>query len=206
MPSGDFHDYDDEFGASNLFDFSNSPDTLQSLETIGTNESKNFLNPQELTASAPDALPDSPNESYHDSSSESASSTKRAGSSASAKTPATTADTAMEDGKDVKMEWANPNYSAFDDEDNAFAFGREADPSVMMDAMYGFGEHDDTFMDRSFDFEGASSSPEAAVGSQINMPSPGMPTIKTTSPKKTAQPNRAKAPNHKKQPSVSAPR
>ncbi|OAQ79881.1 membrane-tethered transcription factor [Purpureocillium lilacinum] len=201
MPSGDFHDYDDEFGASNLFDFSNSPDTLQSLETIGTNESKNFLNPQELTASAPDALPDSPNESYHDSSSESASSTKRAGSSASAKTPATTADTAMEDGKDVKMEWANPNYSAFDDEDNAFAFGREADPSVMMDAMYGFGEHDDTFMDRSFDFEGASSSPEAAVGSQINMPSPGMPTIKTTSPKKTAQPNRAKAPNHKKQPS-----
>ncbi|POR30936.1 Protein MGA2 [Tolypocladium paradoxum] len=201
MPSGEFHDFDDEFAASNLFDFSNSPDTLQSLDTIGANDQKAFLNPQDLTA---DPLPDSPNESYHDSSSDSASSTKRTGSSASAKTPATAGDTAMEDGNDVKMEWANPDYTTYEDDDNAFTFGREADSSVMTDGIYAFGETDDSFMDRSFDFEGASSSPEAASAAQTNMPSPEMPTIKTNSPRKPDQANKPKAGSHKKQISVRA--
>lgn len=201
MSSGEFHDFDNEFAASNLFDFSNSPDTLQSLDTIGANDQKAFLNPQELIA---DPLPDSPNESYHDSSSESASSTKRTGSSASTKTPATAGDTAMGDGNDVKMEWTNPDYTTYDDDDSAFAFGREADSSVMMDGIYAFGETDDSFMDRSFDFDGASSSPEAPSGAQVNMPSPEMPTIKTTSPKKPDQANKVKAGGHKKQTSVSA--
>lgn len=196
MPSGEYNDIsDEELSSSNFFDFSNSPDTLQSLETIGVNDQKSFLNPQDLTAGP---FPDSPNESYQDSSSESASSTKRAESSVSAKTPATTGDASMQDANDVKMEWANPSYSTFDDEENAFAFGTGVDPSGM-NGLYGFNEQDDSFMDQSFDFESASSSPEAQNGGQPTMASPAMPTIKSNTPKKPV----AKAgQKHKKQNSV----
>ncbi|KYK61176.1 ankyrin repeat protein [Drechmeria coniospora] len=205
MSSGEFHDHDcdDDFGSSNFFDFSNSPDTLQSLDTTGNGDLQKggVLNPQELMAA--DLLPDSPNECYHDSSSDSASSTKRTGSSTSAKTPAMSGGySIMEDGSSIKLEWPNvaDGQNTFDDDDNTFAFGREAHPSTAMDAMdaiYGFGGTDDSFMDRSFDFEGASSSPEAQAA-HTHMPSPEMPTIKTHFPSKSLQANRVKNSNHKK--------
>lgn len=199
MTTGDLHEFEDnELGASNLFDFSNSPDTLQSLDAIGTNDQKSFLNPQELTAGP---LPDSPNGSYQDSSSESASSSKRTGSSASSKTPVATADKAMNDGTDMRMDWGNATFNTFDDDEHAFTFGRDADPSAM-DGLYAFGDQDDSFMDRSFDFDSASASPEALSTGQSNLASPGMPTIKTNTPHK-ANPNpQAKNGAHKKQNSV----
>lgn len=204
MSSGEFHEFsDDEFAASNLFDFSNSPDTLQSLDAIGSSDQKSFLNPQELTTAGP--FPDSPNDSYHDSSSESASSSKRTGSSDSTKTPITTGDSTMDDGADIKMEWGAANYSSYDDDENAFTFGREVDSSAM-EGLYGFGEQDDSFMDRSFDFESASSSPEAQNAGQTAMASPAMPTIKTnnSSAKVARKPNsKPKTNTHKKQSSVS---
>ncbi|KAI5458000.1 hypothetical protein BGZ63DRAFT_362933 [Mariannaea sp. PMI_226] len=179
MSGGEFNDFsDDEFGANNLFDFSNSPDTLQSLESLGAGDHKAFLSPQELSTGP---LPDSPNGSYPDSSSETASS-KRAGSSTSSKTPATTADAMMDDG-DIKMEWGNSAFGTFADDDAAFAFGRDADPTSL-DGLYGF-DHDDSFMDRSFDFESASGSPETANGAQPNIASPEMTAIKTNSPVKS---------------------
>lgn len=198
MSGGEFNDFsDDDLGANNLFDFSNSPDTLQSLESLGAGDPKAFLSPQELSANP---FPDSPNGFYHDSSSESASS-KRTGSSTSSKTPATTTDVMMDDG-DIKMEWGNPGFSTFTDDDATFGFGRDADPSTL-DGIYGFGQ-DDSFLDRSFDFESASSSPEMANGAQPSMPSPEMPTIKTNSPTKSeAPPKRVKtnAQGHHKAPS-----
>ncbi|KAH7153235.1 hypothetical protein EDB81DRAFT_450727 [Dactylonectria macrodidyma] len=197
MSGGDFNDFsDDDLGANNLFDFSNSPDTLQSLESLGAGDPKAFLSPQELTT-AP--FPDSPNGSYHDSSSESASS-KRTGSSTSSKTPATTADVMMDDG-DVKMEWGNPEFGPFTDDDAAFTFGREADSAL--DGIYGF-DQDDSFLERSFDFESASSSPETANGVQTSMASPEMPTIKTNSPAKsgaTSKRVKTNAQGHHKAPS-----
>ena len=196
-PSGDLHDYsDDEFGSSKLFDFSNSPDTLQSLEAIGSNEQKTFLNPQDLAAGP---FPDSPSGSYHDSSSESASSTKRTGSSDSSKTPVAScaSDRVMDGGSDMKMDWGNPNFSHFDEDESAFAFGQDVEPS-RMDGIYGFPEQDDSFMDQSFDFESASSSPGQS-GQPTNMVSPQMPTIKTNSPQKA---KKGQAASQNQQPSV----
>ncbi|KAK7427551.1 SPT3 Dosage dependent suppressor of Ty-induced promoter mutations-like protein [Neonectria magnoliae] len=188
MSNGDFNDFsDDDLGADNLFDFSNSPDTLQSLESLGAGDSKAFLSPQELSTGP---FPDSPNGSYHDSSSESASS-KRTGSSTSSKTPATTSTDVMMDDGDVKMEWGNPGFGAFPDDDTAFGFGRDTEPSTL-DGIYAF-DQDDSFLDRSFDFESASSSPETANGAQAIMPSPEMPTIKTNSPKKSEASSKKKA-------------
>ncbi|KAK5997870.1 Protein MGA2 [Cladobotryum mycophilum] len=193
MPTGDLHDFsDDDFLVSNVFDFTNSPDALQTLDTIGSNDQKSFLNPQELLAGP---FPGSPTGSIHDSSSDTASSTKRSGSSASTKTPGTIGDMNMDSGADEKMDWGHHNMGAFDEDDSAFTFGRELDSSAMH-GLYGFGEHDDTFMEQTFDFESASSSPDAPNG-QINMPSPGMPTIKTHSPKKP-EPSRSREQGHKK--------
>ena len=199
LPSGEFHEFsDDEFGASNLFDFSNSPDTLQTLDAIGSNDQKLFANPQELTAGP---LPDSPAGSYHDSSSESASSTKRTGSSDSSKTPAATTETTMDDGPDMKMDWGDAAFTGFHEDDGTFTFGREADSSGM-DGMYGFGEPDDSFMDRSFDFESASSSPEAQAIGQTNVVSPpAMPASKNVKSHKAAN-KKSQPGNHKKQNSV----
>ncbi|KAM5342956.1 hypothetical protein ACJ41O_013922 [Fusarium nematophilum] len=195
MSGGEFNDFsDDELGASNLFDFSNSPDTLQTLESLGGTDPKAFLSPQDLTAAAP--FPDSPNGSYQDSSSESASS-KRTGSSTSSKAAVNPVDALMDDG-DIKMEWGNPGFSAFTDDDAAFAFGR--DPSSF-DGIYNFNDHDDSFLDRTFDFESASSSPEAATGGRNSVTSPEMPTIKTNSPSKEATPKKKKSQGHQKAPS-----
>ncbi|TWU74140.1 SPT3 Dosage dependent suppressor of Ty-induced promoter mutations-like protein [Metarhizium rileyi] len=200
ISSGEFHDFsDDELASSTLFDFSNSPDTLQSLDVIGSNDQKAFLNPQELTTAGP--FPDSPNGSYHDSSSESASSSKRTGSSDSSKTHIPAGGGIMDDGADLKMEWGASNYAPFDDDENTFTFGREADSSAV-EGLYAFAEQDDSFMDRSFDFESASSSPEAQAGGQAAMPSPAMPTIKTSNSTLRAarkSDNKPKMANHKKQ-------
>lgn len=196
--SGEFHDFsDDELGSSNLFDFSNSPDTLQSLGTIGSKDQSAFLNPQQLAVGP---FPDSPNGSSQDSSSETAE-TKRAVSSVSAKTPAATTDASMDGGNDLNMEWVNPHFNSYDDDENAFNFGND---SSAMGGIYGFGEHDDSFMDQSFDFESASSSPDAMSAGPVNMASPGMPSINNATPKKNMPSNKAKTQTHKKRLSVCA--
>lgn len=199
--SGKFGDYNHEFGTPNLFDFSTSPDILQTLETIGTSDPKTLMN---LT------LPDSPNESYQDSSSDSASSLKRTDSSVSALPSVTPVDCTMEQANDVKMEWG-PEYPNFDDDDHAFTFARDMDPAAAMGGLYGFGENEDAFLDRPFDFDGVSSSAEGpsrhSAGGPVNMPaSPGMPTIKTNSPRRPAQTQRPQANGHRKRVSVSATR
>lgn len=192
--AGEFAGLEDDFGAPDLFDFSTSPDALQRLETSDPNT---FLSPRDLV------LLDSPNESYQDSSSDSASS-KRTESSASAIPSTTPLDSAMEQADDVKMEWAHPEYTHYDDDDPTAAFARDVETSIAM-GMYSFGENDDAFMDRSFDFDGASASPDGpsdrpSTGGPVHMPSPEMPTIKTNSPRK---PDRAQATGHRKQISVS---
>ncbi|QUC17036.1 uncharacterized protein UV8b_01277 [Ustilaginoidea virens] len=192
MSSGEFHEYSgDEFGASGLFDLSNSPDTLQSLEAIGTTDQKSFLNPQELTTTGP--FPDSPDGSYHDSSSDSASSSKRTRSSHSSETPATTRDTTTDNSASIKMDWEDAGFTGFHEDDGTFPFGREADASAM-ERLYGFGEQDDSFMDRSFDFESASASPDAQPPAQTNTTLPAKPSLeadksqkKTTQAKKSGQ-------------------
>lgn len=206
MPSSDFHDpCDDEFGSSNLFHFSNSPDTLQGLEALGSNDQKHYLNPQELTSTGP--FPDSPNGSFHDSSSESATSSKRTVSTDSSKTPPTTRESTLDTSPNIKMDWVDAQFATFADDDHPFNFGREADSSAM-DGLYPFGEQDDSFMDRSFDFESASSSPDAQPGTDhVSIASPAMPTIKTDSSlKATSQSGnktKTKTGNHKKRDSVS---
>ena len=187
----EYHDFsDDELGASNLFNFADSPDTLQSLEStaISSKDQATFLNPQQL---ATGTFPDSPNGSFPDSSSESAESTKRTGSIVSSKTPASTAGMNTGDAGDIKMEWDSSNYGAFDDDDNTFNFGSAPDTSAM-NGLYGFGEQDDSFMDQSFDFESASSSSDALSNGAANMASPGIPTINSNSPHKPVK-NTAKA-------------
>ncbi|KAM3442604.1 hypothetical protein NHJ13734_002277 [Beauveria thailandica] len=182
--SGEFHDFsDDELGASNLFDFSNSPDTLQSLDAITSSKDQDaFLNPQQLAVGP---FPDSPNGSSQDSSSESAEPSKRPLGSAPAKTPATSAgDASMDDdGSHMNMDWGSNNLPHYDDDDNTFNFGAGTGQADI-NGFYGFPEQDDSFMDQSFDFESASSSPDALSTGPVSMPSPGMPTIKSTSPKK----------------------
>ncbi|KAJ3514847.1 hypothetical protein NM208_g15026 [Fusarium decemcellulare] len=197
MSAGEFNDFsDDDLNASNIFDFSNSPDTLQTLESLGGTDPKAFLSPQDLTGAA---FPDSPNGSYQDSSSESASS-KRTGSSTSSKTAVNPVDALMDDGE-IKMEWGNVEFSTFSEED-AFAFGRDH-TDAPLDGIYNFTDHDDSFLSRTFDFESASSSPEAANGIQNSITSPAMPTIKTNSPHRDATPKKKKSQGHHKAPSVS---
>ncbi|CAM1510405.1 Fc.00g007400.m01.CDS01 [Cosmosporella sp. VM-42] len=175
---GDFNDFsDDELNASNFLDFSNSPDTLQTLDTLGANEHKSFLTPQELTTGP---LPDSPNGSYQSSSSERASS-KRTGSSASLKAVASDA---MEE-HDVKMEW--PGLSNYADDDVPFTFGsgNGVEPSGFNSMYGGFDGQDDNPMGGMFDFFDTSSTPETTNGGQTNMSSPNMPIIRNHSPRKS---------------------
>ncbi|RSM02151.1 hypothetical protein CEP52_008143 [Fusarium oligoseptatum] len=145
MSGGEFGDFsDDELNASNIFDFSNSPDTLQTLESLG-GDPKAFLSPQDLTRGS---FADSPTGGYYqDSSSESASS-KRTGSSTSSKTAVNAAITSADaqiDDLDCKMEWGT-TFSTFPDDDSPFEFGRD-----QMDGMYNF-DHDDHFFDRTAPF------------------------------------------------------
>lgn len=187
MAGGDFNDFSEDELAPNLFDLSNSPDTLQTFDSLS--DTKAFLSPQEFPGAQ---LPDSPNGSYQDSSSESASS-KRSMSSKLAINPAEV----MMDDDDVAMEWGrNTNdYPTFGDDDT-FAFDRShADVD-----MYNFG-NPDSFYDGTFSFETASSSPEIANGENL-VTSPQMPTIHSRSPNDEATPKRKKAQGHHKAQSV----
>ncbi|OAA70476.1 ankyrin repeat protein [Cordyceps fumosorosea ARSEF 2679] len=201
--TSEFHDFsDDDIGGSNLLDFSNSPDTLQSLDAISTSKDHDtFLNPQQLALGP---FPDSPNGSSQDSSSESAGPSKRLAVSASAKTPATSAgDASMDDdASNMNMDWGNTGLPHFDEDDNAFNFGATtAQPAI--NGFYGFSEQDDSFMDQSFDFESASSSPDAPSTGPVTMASPGMPTIESTSPHKSSNlPAKPKHQPHKKKAST----
>ncbi|KAM0251331.1 hypothetical protein ACHAQJ_008226 [Trichoderma viride] len=180
MHSDEFRDLsDDELMTSNLLHFSTSPDELQSLRGIGSNNQKAFLNPQELVANV--TFPDSPNGSLPDSSSDSTSSIKRTCSSTSSKTPATTADITTSDELNDGMDWASHQIPDFNEDDPAFPFTRE-DESLEMNMFPGFnGDRDDAYMGQTFDFTGASGSPDGTLNSQTNIPSPGMPTIETHS-------------------------
>ncbi|KAM0430470.1 hypothetical protein ACHAPT_005817 [Fusarium lateritium] len=191
MSGGEFNDFsDDELGASNLFDFSNSPDTLQTLDSLGGNDHKVFLSPQDLTRGS---FADSPTGAYYqDSSSESASS-KRTGSSTSSKTAVNQvvnpADAQIED-LDCKMEWGTA-FSTFPDDDVSFEFGRDH-----IDGMYTFTDHDDHLFERSMVFE-TSSSPEMANGARNSITSPTMPTAKARSSSKEATPKKKSHSHHK---------
>ncbi|TQV97654.1 membrane-tethered transcription factor [Cordyceps javanica] len=201
--SGEFHDFsDDDIGGNNLFDFSNSPDTLQSLDAISTSKDHDaFLNPQQLAVGP---FPDSPNGSSQDSSSESAEPSKRPAGFTPAKTPATSAgDASMDDdGSHMNMDWGSTNLAHFDEDDNTFNFGT-ATAQPDMNGFYGFPEQDDSFMDQSFDFESASSSPDALSTGPVTMASPGMPTIKSASPNKNKNvPVKPKTQAHKKKAST----
>ncbi|KJZ75606.1 hypothetical protein HIM_05069 [Hirsutella minnesotensis 3608] len=207
MSTAEFHDFDDDdYDPTGLLDFSNSPDTLQTLDSMGTHDHKTFLTAQELTA---DPFSESPNESYHDSSSESASSSKIAHSSAPNSLPPPHGDVAMEDTNEVGMDWPQTDFAPFQEDDHAFGFGRNVDPSAVMmgNSMYGYCDNEgSSMMDRPFDFDGINSSPEAVSTGPISMPSPEMPVIKTNTPRRPKQTTqRARNPNgiHKKQTSVS---
>ncbi|WZH39443.1 Spt23-suppressor of ty retrotransposon [Fusarium acuminatum] len=183
MAGGDFNDFSEDELAPNLFDLSNSPDTLQTFDSLS--DTKAFLSPQEFPGAQ---LPDSPNGSYQDSSSESASS-KRSMSSKLAINPAEV----MMDDDDVTMEWGrNTNdFPTFGDDDT-FAFDRNhADVD-----MYNFG-NTESFYDGTFSFETASSSPEIANGENL-VTSPQMPTIHSRSPNDEATPKRKKTQGHHK--------
>ncbi|OAA79541.1 ankyrin repeat protein [Akanthomyces lecanii RCEF 1005] len=201
--SGEFHDFsDDDLGGSNLFDFSNSPDTLQSLDAISNSKDQDaFLNPQQLAVGP---FPDSPNGSSQDSSSESAEPSKRTASSTPAKTPATSAgDASMDDDSShMNMDWGNADLTHFDDDNNTFSFGAVTGQTGG-NGFYGFTEQDDSFMDQSFDFDSASASPDAISTGPVAMASPGMPTIKSASPNKNNKfPAKPKPQAHKKKAST----
>ncbi|KAL6892374.1 hypothetical protein GGI43DRAFT_386868 [Trichoderma evansii] len=170
---------DDEFAASNLLHFSPTPDDLQSLTGLGSNQQKAFLNPQELIANV--GFPDSPNGSLPDSSSDSTASIKRTGSSTSTKTPVTVADITTDE-LDDSMDWGRRDIPDFNEDDPAFPFTRE-DESLDMNMFPGFGsDRDDAFMSQVFDFPPASSGNlETVPSSHTNIPSPSMPTIENNS-------------------------
>ncbi|TEA22686.1 Protein MGA2 [Colletotrichum sidae] len=178
-PINEFLDYDDEaYGAStpNL-DFSN-PDTLRFFDSSHSLHEPKLLQPQAtllaagtVAAGSPDSLVDS----FRDSSSDSASS-KRTGSSASGKTALTAGDVMMTDGADVKPDWDGPAAFVGRPEESVFLFSGPHDPTL----PDGLEMNDDKFMEASFDFESASSSPNAAGA--VNMESPEMPTINANLP------------------------
>ncbi|KAF5661505.1 spt23-suppressor of ty retrotransposon [Fusarium heterosporum] len=182
MSGGDYNDFTEDELASNFFDLSNSPDTLQTFDSLS--DTKAFLSPQDLNGAQ---LPDSPNGSYQDSSSESASS-KRSISSKMAINPAEV----MMDDDDVKVEWgrAPSDLHNFGDDDTAFAFGRSHGDLE----MYDFGQHD-SFYDNQFPFQ-SSSSPAVTNGENL-VTSPQMPTIHSKSPKEPT-PKRKKTQGHHK--------
>ncbi|KAF9878569.1 hypothetical protein CkaCkLH20_04061 [Colletotrichum karsti] len=196
----EFLDYDDEgFGAPSPmqnFDLSN-PDTLKFLESSQSLHETKSLEPQAtllangtVAAGSPDSIVDS----FRDSSSDSDSS-KRTGSSASGKTALTAGDVMMTDGADIKPDWESSAAFVGRPEDSVYLFGANADATALPDLDIGADE----FMNDSFDFESASSSPNA-VGSAppANMESPEMPTIHTNGPQKPPAPSNTRTKNHAK--------
>lgn len=191
----DIHNFvEDDFDDSNPFDFSNSPNMLQSLETIGSGGQKAFISPQEL--SKPNSFIDSPNDSYQDSSSDSSS--KRAGSSTSSppKAQALGGDISMEDTKAI---W-DREMDTYDD--NIFSFGREPQE---VDGIYGFGDLEGEFMDHTFDFESPATSPEGvttASGTVAPLIVPEPPPNNSLAKARKPKAKKAKPTTHQKRPSV----
>lgn len=178
MHDDEFRDLsDDELAvASNFLRFSPTPDDLQSLASLGSNQQKAFLNPQELIANV--GFPDSPNGSLPDSSSDSTASVKRTGSCTPAKTPA--ADIIATDELDDTMDWGNRDIPDLSEDDPAYPFTRE-DEALDMTIFPGFGgDREDTFMGHAFDFPPApSGNLDNTPSSLATIPSPSMPAIKT---------------------------
>ncbi|KAK2003568.1 hypothetical protein LX36DRAFT_94818 [Colletotrichum falcatum] len=192
-PAGEFNEFleyeDNHFGDSSPlptnFDLSAHdtlalPDFSQSLheaKSLEPQTAATLLPTGTVAAGSPDSLVDS----FRDSSSDSASS-KRTSSSASGKTALTAGDVMMTDGADIKSDW-NPTLFGGRPEENAFLFGGNGDATL----PDGLDFNDDKFMEESFDFESASSSPNAAGA--MSMESPEMPTIHATAPQKTIAPS-----------------
>ncbi|RBR03556.1 uncharacterized protein FIESC28_11744 [Fusarium coffeatum] len=166
MSGGDYNNFSSDGDLADFIDIdfnSNSPDTLQTMESLGGSETKGFLAPSDLTSTA---FPDSPNgSSYQDSSSESASS-KRTTSRTSSKAAMNPADI-MADEDDVNMEWNQPGYSTYDDEP-AYAYNETA-----LESLYNINDHSDALFDPPYAFDTASSSPNG----ENSVTSPPMPTI-----------------------------
>ncbi|RBQ98232.1 hypothetical protein VDGD_06761 [Verticillium dahliae] len=203
----DLFDYDDDTIAAAAAAAVTSP-FHQSLD-LSKDQSLSGFNPQALhnptTASstlgardiAAAESPDSLNDSFRDSSSDSGSS-KRTGSSASGKIALTAGDIIMTDGNDIKKEWNSASFSKGSD-DGTFIFGSNMPSSVMGDNFD--LPTDDNFMNDSFDFESASSSPEAANNAATNLASPDMPTMTAHIPHNSQTPSKSKsqAPRKKSQ-------
>ncbi|WYZ37524.1 hypothetical protein EsH8_II_001030 [Colletotrichum jinshuiense] len=192
----EFLDYDEHFGDSSPlptnFDLS-THDTLKLSEFSQTLHEAKALEPQATllaTGTVAAASPDSLIDSFRDSSSDSASS-KRTGSSASGKTALTAGDVMMTDGADIKPDWDTSAAFIGRPEDSIFLFGANAD-ATLPDGLLS----DDKFMDESFDFESASSSPNAAGA--MSMESPEMPTIHTSGPQRNTAPSNSRTASHGK--------
>lgn len=178
----DLHQFvEDDFDDSNPFDFSNSPNMLQSLETIGSGGQKAFISPQELSKAG--SFIDSPNDSYQDSSSESSSRKAASSSSSPPKAQAPGGDIAMDDGGHM---W-DPDVDTFDG--STFSFGRDG-----QDGIYGFGDINGDLMDHTFDFESPATSPEDQMAASQALVSPG----DTKSPQSVNNPNKGRKPKAKK--------
>ena len=180
MSSSGFNDLpDDEILNTGLFDFENSPDTLQTFGSANSATSKMFITPQELQSA--ESLPDSPNGSGQDSSSESAPSVKRDGSSDhSPENTANGGDLGIGSDMDGGMDWDSGDFAEHGhdhDPYNAFNFGQST-TSPSIDDVYPFGA-EESFLNSSFDVSGADDS--MTSGPVTAMPSPGMPTIESDS-------------------------
>ncbi|CRK10445.1 hypothetical protein BN1723_009148, partial [Verticillium longisporum] len=201
----DLFDYDDDTIAAAAAAAAVTSPFHQSLD-LSKDQSLSGFNPQALhnptrassTLGARDIAaaesPDSLNDSFRDSSSDSGSS-KRTGSSASGKTALTAGDIMMTDGNDIKKEWNSTSFSKGSD-DGTFIFGANMPSSVMGDNFD--LPTDDNFMNDSFDFESASSSPEAANNAATNLASPDMPTMTAHIPRNSQTPSKSKSQAHRK--------
>jgi hypothetical protein len=202
MSGSGFNDLpDDEILSTGLFDFENSPDTLQTFGSANSAGSKMFISPQELQTA--ESLPDSPNGSGQDSSSESAPSVKRDGSSVHSPHNMTNGgELGMGSDMEGGMDWDSGDFQDHGhdhDSYNAFNFGHST-TSPSMDDVYPFGA-DDSFLNSSFDVSGADEG--MTSGAVTAMPSPGMPTIESDDRSNVKVESAKKAPTRAKKPRVS---
>ncbi|KAG7108282.1 hypothetical protein HYQ44_020346 [Verticillium longisporum] len=96
----------------------------------------------------------------------------------------------MTDGNGIKKEWNPASFSKGSD-DGTFIFGANMPSSVMGDNFD--LPTDDNFMNDSFDFESASSSPEAANNAAMNLASLDMPTMTAHIPHNSQTPSKSKS-------------
>jgi hypothetical protein len=193
LHGGEFNDItDDGFGSSSLFDFTNSPDALQSLDTARKSDGQNFTPPKRLRGGQ---YASSPNGSYHEYSSDSADSSKREG-----QTPGSNEDVSMDERIDATLEWNDaPGYTAFG-EDETFTTDTDGQPPGV-DGLFDAAWAHDGFMDRPMDFDTVLSSPNAPSTHTTSMASPAMPTIGHSSPQRAAS-SHSNPVDHQRQDSV----